>query len=642
MLSINNLNYFIGSHILFEDASFQVNDGDKVGLVGLNGSGKTTLLKIISGEYTPDNGNIIRSNDCTIGYLNQDLLSVESDLPILEIVMDAFREIINLEHRIIQITKMLENEHDEKLIHELAELQDQYEIHEGYRIHSKAQEILEGIGFSTEDLTRPLNEYSGGWRMRVMLGKILLEKPMLLLLDEPTNHLDMPSIQWLENYLKDYKNSIVIVSHDQQFLDNIINKTVEVSSRKLIAYPGNFSFYKEEKAERMAIQHNSFVNQQKMIKDTENFIDKFRAKATKARQVQSKIKALDRLALIEDVLDETRPIDFRFSLSINPGRQLLQLKSVSKNYDQHKVFEEADAFVERGDKIALIGANGKGKSTWLRIMAGTEEFRGECKTGHNVKMTFYAQHQLEALNLENDIITELLQSGSKRTENELRTLLGCFLFTGDDIYKKIKVLSGGEKARVALAKSIISEANFLLLDEPTNHLDFFSINILKNALREYQGSYVLVSHDRQFIEEVCNKIWYIEDYKIKEYPGKLSEYLYSQEKKLSPPPAKKAQKPIRKKGSSGKAAQYHRDKEASKKLNQLKKSIQDIDNALNGLEEEKKSIEKELERVEIYSDPSRLSEKLGLLDTINKKKDALQVSWMESYQALEKLSSGKF
>ncbi len=609
-----------------------------MGLVGLNGSGKTTLLRIIAGEFSPDKGTVVRSNDCTIGYLNQDLLSVESDQPILEVVMEAFRDILNLEHRISEITKRLENEQSDKLIQDLASLQDKYEIHEGYLIHSKAKEILEGIGFSTADLNRPLNEFSGGWRMRVMLGKILLEKPRLLLLDEPTNHLDMPSIQWLENYLAAYKNSIIIVSHDQQFLDNIINKTVEVSSRKLVTYQGNFSYYREEKAQRMSIQHNSFVNQQKAIKDTERFIEKFRAKATKARQVQSKIKALDRLEVIEDIVDENRPIDFHFNLSLNPGRQILHLHSVSKQYEGLKIFEKAEAFVERGNKIALIGANGKGKSTWLRIIAGSEKFEGERKIGHNVKMTFYAQHQLETLNLENDIISELLQSGSNRTENELRSLLGCFLFTGDDIYKKIKVLSGGEKARVALAKSIISDANFLLLDEPTNHLDFFSISILKNALREYQGSFVLVSHDRQFIEDVCNKIWYIEDHKLKEYPGKLSEYLYSTEKKKS---VSKPLKVAREKKAE-KVTQYQRDKDATKRLNQLKKSVRDIDVSINDLQTEKKAIEKELEKVEVYSDPSKLAEKLQQLESIDRKTEKLQVLWMESYQELEKLSPGSF
>ncbi len=638
MLSINGLSYYIGSHVIFDNTSLQINDGEKAGLVGLNGSGKTTLLRIISGETIPDKGNIIKSNDCTIGYLNQDLLSVESNLPIIEIAMEAFSDILSLEHRITRITEQMVFDHDEKLITELAELQDQYEIHEGYRIHAKAQEILEGVGFSTSDLYRPLNEFSGGWRMRVMLSKILLEKPRLLLLDEPTNHLDMPSIQWLESYLKDYRDSVMIVSHDQLFLDNIIDKTIEVSQKKLNIYSGNYSFYRGEKELRQTIQKNSFMNQQKMIKDTERFIDKFRAKATKARQVQSKIKALDKLDLIEDVIDETQPINFKFSLSVAPGRQIMTLKSVSKDYDGSDVFIETDAFIERGDKIALIGANGKGKSTFLRIIADTDTFSGERRAGHNVRMSFYAQHQLESLHVDNDIITELMQSGSGRSENELRNLLGCFLFTGDDIYKKIKVLSGGEKARVALAKSIISEANFLLLDEPTNHLDFYSIGILKKALQDYEGTLVLVSHDRQFVEEVCNKIWYIENHKIKEYPGKLSEYLYSQKLKQQVSGGNANKTSVKNKKTQQKKS--NPSSEIQKKIKNLKKSIQDIDANLELLKKDKDLLETKLELPDIYSNPDKLSEILASLESVNQKIDKSEIEWMEAYNSLEKINAG--
>ena len=640
MLSINGLSYFIGSDPLLENTSVQVNDGEKIGLVGLNGSGKTTLLKIIAGQITPDSGNIIKSNDCTIGYLNQDLLSIESELPIIEIVMEAFLDVINLEHQITQLTEKMTWDHDPKLVTQLADLQDQYEIHEGYSIHAKAQEILEGIGFSTDQLNRPLNEFSGGWRMRVMLAKILLEKPKLLLLDEPTNHLDMPSIQWIEGYLRDYKDSVIIVSHDQLFLDNIIDKTIEISSRKLNLYAGNYSFYRKEKELRTEIQRNSYQNQQKKIRDTEKFIEKFRAKATKARQVQSRIKALDRMELIDEVVNETSSIDFHFKQAITPGRQIMQLKTVSKEYGPLKIFNGTDAFIERGDKIGMIGANGKGKSTFLRILAGTESFEGDRINGHNVIMSFYAQHQLESLDLNNDIITELMQSGANRTENELRTLLGCFLFSGEDIYKKIKVLSGGEKARVALAKTIISESNFLLLDEPTNHLDFFSIGILRNSLQEYKGTYVLVSHDRQFIEDTCNKIWYIEDHKIKEYPGKLSEYLYSQSlKKSSQSPAV-----IRKnsKTKSKSNSDYKQQKELKKKLSALKKTIKEIDEIINGLNEKKNQIERDLEEVAVYSDPDRLARTLSELEITDRQIEENQVRWMEAYNELEKNTSGDF
>lgn len=392
---------------------------------------------------------------------------------------------------------------------------------------------------------------------------------------------------------------------------------------------------------RTTIQRNAYSNQQKKIRDTKKFIDHFRAKATKARQVQSRIKALDRMEIIEDVTNDNNSINFHFNLKINPGRQVIQMKSVSKNYSDRKIFDQTDVHVERGDKIALIGPNGKGKSTWLRILAGMEVFEGERKTGYNVKVAFYAQHQLENLNAENDIITELIQLGSGRTENELRNLLGCFLFSGDDIQKKIKVLSGGEKARVALAKTLISEANFLLLDEPTNHLDFFSIGILKTALKEYKGSFVIVSHDRHFIEAVCNKIWHIDNLKIKTYPGKLSEFLYSQNLKKSPKKSGNSSRPHvhkNKKTVTGKNEHENREKE----LIILKKSIQDIDNKLNDLKKEKTQVETELEKPEIYSNPDKLSETLEILEKVNRKMNEYEISWMEAYHSLEKKSSGRF
>jgi ATP-binding cassette subfamily F protein 3 len=641
MLSIANLSYYIGSRTIFENTSFHINEGDKVGLVGLNGSGKTTLLRIINSESLPDIGQISKTRDCTIGYLNQDLLSLGSSQPILEFVMEAYRDIINLEHRINLISEQLVHDHDPKLINELAILQDSYEIQGGYRIHSNAQEILEGIGFKTEDLTRPINEFSGGWRMRVILAKLLLEKPMLLMLDEPTNHLDLPSIQWLEEYLKSYKGALILVSHDQQFLNNIVTSIIEVSSQKLNLYQGNYYFYREQKELRSEVQRNAYVNQQKMIKDTERFIERFRAKSTKAKQVQSKIKALGKIDLVDEVTDTDKSISFNFRFKTNPGRSIIQLKDVSKHYDSVDIFQKTDAFVEKGNKIALIGANGKGKSTLLRILGGIESFEGERKIGHNVSFSFYAQHQLEALHLENDLITELSQAGSSRTENELRTLLGCFLFSGDDIYKKIKVLSGGEKARVALAKVILSDANLLLLDEPTNHLDFFSIDILKRALQQYQGTVVLVSHDRQFIEDVCNKIWYIEKFKIKEYPGKLSEYLYSQQLKIKSniiTPSNTAGKKTNKNTLADRVEQ----KEYKKELRSLKKGIDDIDAEIKDLEKAKEEIESSLSDPTVYTDSSKVTDLTTRLSAIEKNIDDLQIRWIEAYNKLEKMSAGGF
>ena len=368
--------------------------------------------------------------------------------------------------------------------------------------------------------------------MRVMLAKLLLEKPSLLMLDEPTNHLDLPSIEWVENYLRNYEGAVIVVSHDRTFINNVVSKTVDVTQQQLITYEGNYEYYLQEKELREEIQQNAFENQQQKIKQTERFIERFKAKATKARQVQSRVKALDRMDKIEEVVDDSAAVNFRFKFNQQPGRYIINLNNVSKSYGPLEILKNTSVAIERTDKIALIGANGKGKSTLLRIIAGEEPIEGERIMGYNVIRAFYAQHQLESLHVENEIIEEMKQAGSGKTEQELRNVLGCFLFSDDDQFKKIKVLSGGEKSRVALAKTLISEANFLLLDEPTNHLDFISENILIQALQQYKGSFVAVSHNRHFVSQVANKIWYIEDKQIKEYPGSYDEYEYWRKKNL--------------------------------------------------------------------------------------------------------------
>lgn len=361
--------------------------------------------------------------------------------------------------------------------------------------------------------------------MRVMLARILLQTPDILLLDEPTNHMDLPSIKWLENYLQAFDGAIVIVSHDRYFLDRIIKKTVESRKGKLTLYAGNYSYYLEEKELRNELQANQFKNQQAKIKQEERLIERFRAKASKAKMAQSRIKALDRMERIDDVDDDNPTVNFSFKFSKPSGRHVVTLENISKSYPNLEILKNTSAIIEKGDKIALIGANGKGKSTLLRIVAEADhQFEGKAEQGHNVSQTFFAQHQLEALHLENSILAELQAFAPKHTETELRSILGCFLFTGDDAFKKIKVLSGGEKSRVALAKALTADANFLALDEPTNHLDMQSVNILIQALQQYEGTFIVVSHDRYFLDNVANKIWYIEDKQIKEYPGTYQEY----------------------------------------------------------------------------------------------------------------------
>ena len=366
--------------------------------------------------------------------------------------------------------------------------------------------------------------------MRVMLAKLLLQKPSLLLLDEPTNHLDIVAIQWVEQYLRSYDSAYIVVSHDRSFLDQVTTKTVEVAQQQLHPYAGNYTYYEAEKAERAILQQNAYENQQQKIKQTERFIERFRSKSTKAKQVQSRVKALEKLDRVAQVIDNNASIKFNFSLQQQPGKIVATLHDIDKAYGPLSLLKSASAKVERGDKIALIGANGKGKSTLLRIIAGQEALDAGASTlGHNVTPAFYAQHQLEALRLTHTILEELQQTGAARSETELRTLAGMFLFVKDDVFKKIQVLSGGEKSRVALAKVLLTNANLLLLDEPTNHLDMLSISILAQTLQQYAGTCMLVSHDRHFVRQVATKIWYLEDQQVKEYPGTYDEYAYWQQ-----------------------------------------------------------------------------------------------------------------
>jgi ATP-binding cassette subfamily F protein 3 len=610
MLSINDLSYYIGGRPIYENANLHIKPKDKIGLIGLNGTGKSTLLRLIVGDLKVDGGGIQKSNDCTIGFLNQDLLSYQSENSILEVAMEAFEEALHVKNQIDKVLKEMEMDYQDSQIEKLAKLQERFEALDGYTMEAKAGEILEGIGFTTEELSRPLKTFSGGWRMRVMLAKLLLEKPSLLLLDEPTNHLDLPSIQWVENYLRNYEGSVVVVSHDRRFLDATINKTVEVTNGQLVYYPGNYSFYLQEKDQRNEIQRNAYENQQQKIKQTEKFIERFRAKATKARQVQSKAKMLDKMDKVDDVVETTAAVNFKFKFNQQPGRHIMQLEDVSKAYGDLKILQKTHAIIERGDKIALIGANGKGKSTLLRIIAGTEPVEGKRQEGYNVIRAFFAQHQLESLDLENEILQELVQAGTDKSEMELRGVLGCFLFGGDDAFKKIKVLSGGEKSRVALAKTLISEANFLLLDEPTNHLDMLSVNILVQALDQYLGSFVIVSHDRHFVSQVANKIWYIEDLEIKEYPGTYDEFelWYSErEKRLSKektaennlPPKKKAE-PV--------AQEKKNNNNSNGELKALQNELKTLEENIAQLEKKKKQIEAELAKPEIYGNFEKLAE----------------------------------
>jgi len=629
MIAINNLTFEIGARALYDEANWHIKPGEKIGLIGANGTGKTTLLKIITGEYKPTSGTISMAKDLTMGYLNQDLLSYSSDKSIVHVAMEAFERQNQLHDEIEVLLKKLETDYTEDLLHKLSDKQHEFELLDGYNIEYKAHEILAGLGFSEEDCHRKLSTFSGGWRMRVMLAKILLQAPDILLLDEPTNHLDLPSIQWLENYLKAFEGAIVIVSHDRWFLDKVINRTVESRKGKLTVYAGNYSFYLEEKAQREEIQRGEFKNQQAKIRQEERLIERFRAKASKAKMAQSRIKMLDKMERVDDVDDDNPTVNFSFRFSRQSGRHVVSMEHITKKYPTINILDDAEAVIEKGDIIALIGANGRGKSTLLRIIAGADkEFTGTATTGHNVTQTFFAQHQLESLHLENQILQELQAFAPKHTETELRSILGSFLFTGDDVFKKIKVLSGGEKSRVALAKALTADANFLILDEPTNHLDMASVNILIQALQQYEGTVIVVSHDRYFLDNIANKIWFIEDQKIKVYPGTYAEYdEWLAKRKLDPKAAAPAPQP---KKEEKKEPAPIKQQPAENKHQQLKKLNQDLskmEEQISALETEVKQLEAKLAEDGIYNDQSKLKETNTAYQSKQQELKTLQQNW---------------
>lgn len=610
LLGLQNVTFEFGARTIVRDATWHIQPNERIGLIGYNGTGKSTILKVLTGQYHPSAGTVEKGKETTIGFLHQDLLSFDTDDSILQVALQAFEKVIQLEKQIEEMGKALELSGDEALAHIYAEKLHELEVAGGYEVHHRAEEVLQGLGFSNSDLHRPYSEFSGGWRMRVLLAKMILMEPDVLLLDEPTNHLDLPSIEWIEKYLQHYKGSVVIVSHDRYFLDRMVNKIVELYQEELHFYSGNYSYYLEEKAMRMELQQRAYENQQDYIKQQERFVERFKAKASKAAQAQSIMKRLEKLERIENTSLERPDIRINFSIDQTPGKILCTLKNASKSFGPIKILEHAFAEISRGDKIALIGANGKGKSTVLRMVAGTEPFKGERIAGHNVKQSFYAQHQLEALNLEHTVLEELEYSGSGKTELELRNLLGCFLFSGDDTSKKIKVLSGGEKARVALAKTIAGRGNFLLLDEPTNHLDMHSVELLIEALQKYEGSYILVSHDRYFVNKTANKIWEIQDHKIKEFNGGYDEW--EQWKRDHPDKSKTdvqiAKKQTVQKAPDKKNLHTREEREQQKELQRIKKQFEHLELQIEKLNQQKKELELQLALPDIYNDVSKFAE----------------------------------
>jgi ATP-binding cassette, subfamily F, member 3 len=664
LAGFQNVTFEFGARAIVEEATWHIQPGERIGLIGYNGTGKSTLLKLLVGEYQPSAGTVERSRTTSIGYLHQDLLSFDTNDSIIQVALGAFEKVLQLEKEIEALGIELEKKGDEKTLHEYSDKLHELELLGGYNIHHQTEEVLQGLGFANEDLQRPYKEFSGGWRMRVLLAKMILQQPDLLLMDEPTNHLDLPSIEWLEKYLLHYQGSVVIVSHDKYFLNRMVTKIVEVYQQQLHIYNGNYDYYEKEKAIRVEMQQKAYENQQDYIRQNERLVERFRAKASKAAMAQSIMKKLDKLERIEDSEIERPDIRINFRVDKTPGRVLVELKDVSKAFGDNIIIENSTIEIDRGDKIALIGANGKGKSTLLRIIAGVENFsKGERKWGHNVEESFYAQHQLEALNVNNTILDEMRECGSQMNDLELRGLLGCFLFSGDDSDKKIKILSGGEKARVALAKVIVSKANFLMLDEPTNHLDMHSCDLLIDALDKYAGSIILVSHDRYFVSKTANKIWEIVDHEIKEFKGGYEEWVAWKERmarqaveakkaesksQKSDGKTQKSQKPLVNKTPEPVKAPENRapittaiNKDDKKELQKQQKLFQQLEEQLAQLNSKKKETENLLVDPSVYSEKTKFQETEASLKKINEELSRLNQQYEQIFEKIMELESRK-
>ncbi|HPI31340.1 MAG TPA: ABC-F family ATP-binding cassette domain-containing protein [Bacteroidales bacterium] len=536
MISVNQISVHFTGEYLFDNVSFIVNDRDRIGLVGKNGAGKTTLLKIFAGLMEPEKGSVAYPSGTTIGYLPQELVT-DSVKTVMEETLTAFDEVRNIGKKIKQLTEELANFTDfntaayDALVDKLNRASEQYKILGGDTIQADVEKVLTGLGFEPGDFGRYLTEFSGGWKMRVEIAKLLLKQPSLLLLDEPTNHLDIESIQWMEDFLQSYKGAVIVVSHDRAFLDNVTRRTVEISLGKIYDYKASYSDYVEMREERIESQIATYNNQQKQIEQIERFITRFRYKATKARQVQSRVKMLEKMEMVE--IDETDASAIRFLFPPAPpsGRVSVQADKVSKSYGEKLILKDVDLLVPRGEKIAFVGRNGEGKTTLVKMLLNQIEYTGKILLGHNIIPGYYAQNQTEMLDGEKTVFQTIDEVAVGDIRPKIRALLGSFLFGGDTIDKKVKVLSGGEKSRLALAKMLLSPVNLLVLDEPTNHLDMVSKDILKNALIRFDGTLIIVSHDRDFLQGLTNKVYEFKNKTIKEYIGDI--YYFLDAKKIS-------------------------------------------------------------------------------------------------------------
>ena len=645
MISVNNISVYFGGQELFDQVSFMVNKGDRIGLVGKNGAGKSTLLRILSGEQIPNSGSLATPNQITIGYLKQDL-DFTDGRTVQEEAEQAFQKIKWLEQQIEDVNLQMSQRTDFEsqayldLISSLNELNEQFHFLGGYSIQSDLSQVLLGLGFKTSDFHRLTNEFSGGWRMRLELAKILLQKPDVLLLDEPTNHLDIESIIWLEQWLKKYAGSVVLVSHDRAFLDAVTNRTIELILGKSNDYKASYSKYVELRKERQEKQIQSKKNQDKQIKHTEQLIEKFRYKKNKAAFAQSLIKKLDKLERIEVEQDDLSGMHFRFPPAPHSGKVSLRAKKVTKSYGDLEVLKNVDLEVERGEKLAFVGKNGEGKTTLAKIIVDELDSQGKVDLGHQVKFGYYAQNQSDLLDESKTILQIIEDSADEQSRPKVRDMLGSFLFGGEAVEKKIKVLSGGERARVALCKLLLEPVNLLVMDEPTNHLDMKSKDILKSALKRFDGTLIIVSHDRDFLQGLTEKVYEFKNKNIKEYLGDVNAFLEAKmvdnfkDFELRNPAEKSA---IEKEVSSNKQS-YEERKQLDKDIRKLSNTVAKLEREVEALEQELKQLDAELENPKKFQE---MSKKKGFFDEYQQKQQKLS-DFMENWEnSIEELESKK-
>jgi len=646
MIDILQISLQFGGKYLYRDVSFKINSGDKIALVGSNGTGKSSLLKLITGQLLPESGKIQKAKSATIGYLPQENI-VHKGKPLLTEAISALTDITSLRNKENEISEALKNndiseEERDDLINQLGEIHYRLEDLDSFSVEAKVKKILTGLGFKEEEFEKPTEQFSIGWQMRIALAKILISQNDILLLDEPTNHLDMDSLKWLTNYLKSYKGAILTVSHDKYFINEITNKTLELFGGKFYLFNGTYNAYLNYKAERNRLNLKQAEQQGKKIKETEKFIERFRYKATKAKQVQSRIKQLEKIERIE-LPDVEKSISIKFPEAQKSGKTVLELESVSKSFGEKLVFKDVNLEINRGDKIAFVGPNGAGKTTLSKIIAGKlKDFTGKREIGYNVFISYYSQEVADELDKSITILETLEQMGSELTQNQLRTLLGSFLFKGDDVYKKISVLSGGEKSRVALAKILLTKSNFIILDEPTNHLDMISSQLLQSALVNFSGSLVIVSHDVDFLRTIVNKVFDIRNEKTTLYEGDIDYYLWKKEsennriisennyfdKKSSSKDISK--KELRRLEAEKRQMRFEATKDISAEIKKLEMKI-------NELEETETELEKKLADPNIYNDHRRA---LEVNIEYKKTKDELEkllLLWEEKQDKLKEI-----